>query len=64
MTYTNLWIFSNSCGSGSEGGDPLSGFLAWMPGQPSTDWRNHLQRAILRMYRRKITLWSPFLKGA
>jgi hypothetical protein len=50
MTYTNLWIFSHCYGSGSDGGDPLSGSLAWMPEQPSTDWRTDLQRATLRMY--------------
>ena len=33
MTYANLWIFSNCYGSGSDGGDPSSGSLAWMPGQ-------------------------------
>ena len=33
MPYTNLWIFSNCYGRGSEGGDPLSGSFAWMSGQ-------------------------------
>jgi hypothetical protein len=64
MTYTNLWNFSNCYGRGSDGGDPLSGSLAWMSGQPSTDWRTDLQRVTLRMYRRETTLWSPFLRGA
>src|SRR5919112_853086 len=49
--------------AGPHGGDPLSGSLAWMAGQPSTDWRTDLQRITLRMYRRETTLWSPFLKG-
>jgi hypothetical protein len=64
MTYTNLWIFSDCYGSGSDRGDPLNGSLAGMPGQPSTKWRTDLQRVTVRMYSRGTTLWSPFLKGA
>jgi hypothetical protein len=34
MTYTNLWIFSNCYGSGSDGGDPSSGPSHGCPGNP------------------------------
>src|SRR5215208_6407206 len=64
MTYTNLWIFSNCYGSGSDGGDPLRGSLPWMSRQPSTGRRTDLQRVMLRMYRRETTLWSSFLTDA
>src|SRR5215203_4504108 len=64
MTYTNLWIFSNCYGSGSNGGDTLRGSLPWLSTQPSNDRRTDHQRDILRMYSRETTLWSSFLTDA
>jgi hypothetical protein len=34
MTYVNLWIFSDDCGSGSDGYNLFSSSLVWIPGHP------------------------------